>query len=248
MIAAIWSHLLINLDHIHPSGTGAIPGTKPRASCETMFESGAEPAISTAAWSPATGRYCSIMKKTFFAFTLAACFLPVAHADEISDTISEGLKKYEAGEISGAGSSLQYALNLLNEKKAEALLALLPKELDGWKGNDGESNSLGILGGGVTINREYTKGDKRATLSITMDSPLVQQMAGLLANPAFAGQMGMKIRPVGDEKASYNADQGELSLVLNNTILFKVEARGCSEEEILGLARGIDIGKIKGMK
>jgi hypothetical protein len=191
------------------------------------------------------------MKNLFKSAAVAAIItvspLPLM-ADEVADTIADAQTKYKAGELGGAGVSLQYALNLLNEKRAEKLKDLLPKNAGEWKGDEGKSESMGMLGGGFTVSRNFTKGDKEASISLIMESPLIQQMMGLISNPMFAGQMGMKMRDIKGEKASYHSENGELMLVLNNTILIKVEARGNTEADILELARAVDIDGIKKMK
>ena len=192
------------------------------------------------------------MKNLFKAAGIIVSIIAVSQsplkADEVADTISEAQTKYKAGELGGAGVSLQYALNLLNEKRAEKLKTLLPKSAGEWTGDEGKSESMGMLGGGFTVSRNFTKGDNEASVSLIMDSPLIQQMIGVITNPIFAGQMGMKMRDIKGEKASYHSENGELMLVLNNTVLVKVEARGSTEADILELARAVDIDGIKGMK
>jgi hypothetical protein len=189
----------------------------------------------------------NLFKAAGIVAAIATSSLP-AMADEIADTISQAEAKYKAGELAGAGTSLQYALNLLNEKRAEKLMALIPKEAGEWKGDEGRTESMGMLGGGFTLSRNFTKGDKEATVSIIMESPLIQQMLGIISNPIFAGQMGMKMRDIKGEKGSYNSANGELMLVINNTILVKVEASGSPEADILVLARAVDVAGIKGLK
>ncbi len=190
------------------------------------------------------------MKRIFpllLAVALAAPF-SASRADEVEETLTSALSKYKAGEYSSAGSSLQYALNLINEKKAEKLLAVLPEKIGEWQGGEANSNSLGMLGGGVALSRDYRKGDRSAEIQIMIDSPLVQQMVGLLANPMFAGQMGAKLREVEGEKAMLNPKEGEVSLVVNNTILVKVSASGASEEDLMALVRGVDVKTLKALK
>src|SRR5690606_22958292 len=111
----------------------------------------------------------------------------------------------------------------------------------------GETQSLGALGGGSVVSRNYSRNGKNAKVSATMDSPLVQQMMGLLTNPIFAGQAG-RPRKVNGNDASLNKENGELTMVVDNRILLKIEAPDSSEEEILELAKGINLDALRGKK
>ena len=46
------------------------------------------------------------------------------------------------------------------------LSSVLPDEIKGWKGGKVETTSLAALGGGNTIERDYRKDEKKATVSI----------------------------------------------------------------------------------
>ncbi len=172
---------------------------------------------------------------------------PALRADDTEDYIKEGLKAYKDGNYTEATKSLNYALGLINEKKADFALEALPKTIAGWEGDKGETQSLGALGGGNVVSRNYRKEEKRAQISISMDSPLVQQMMGLLTNPIFAGQAG-RPRKVNGHDAIYNKENGELTMVVDNRILIKIEASDSSEEEILSLAKAINLDALRGKK
>ncbi len=191
---------------------------------------------------------CSFLKTFCSVAVFSALPLLSLHADEIEDTISEALAKYKAGELSGSGGSLQYALNLLNEQKSKKVLEFIPASIDGWKGDEGKADSHGMLGGGFSVTRKFTNDKQNAEVTITMDSPIIQQMIGMLSNPMFAGQMGLKMRDIGGEKAMVNPKNGELSLVINSTILVQVKGRELNEEDLLKLAKGLDIDGLKAMK
>ncbi len=188
--------------------------------------------------------------KSFFGlFSIFLIFgSSIASADEVEQAIQEGLEKYKAAEYSGAGQSLQYAINLLNEKKGNQLLGLLPGDVDGWTASEGEMQSLGILGGGITATRDYTKDELAAKITVTVDSPLVQQMLGMLSNPLFAGQLGMKMRKIDGQDALYNPQSGEVSIVLDNRILLKVEGNQVPEADLMALAGHVKLAELKAMK
>jgi len=53
-------------------------------------------------------------------------------ADDIVDTLNEAIKSYESGEYSVAVEDLNYALQLIQQKKSKGLEAYLPEALSGW--------------------------------------------------------------------------------------------------------------------
>ena len=82
------------------------------------------------------------MKITLLLASLLTLSLTSLRADEVEDSIQEALANYKKGSLSEAGSSLQYAAKLIEEKKGAALGQLLPAPLAGWEAGEVESNSL----------------------------------------------------------------------------------------------------------
>ena len=174
---------------------------------------------------------------------------PVAlRADEIEDALNSALKFYKEGKLSEANTGLQTAVNLLNEKRGASLSSVLPDEIKGWKGGKVESASLAALGGGNTIERGYRKDEKKATVSIAADSPLLSQVSSFLSNPALGGLLGIKQKKVGDLTAMIHAKEGLLQMVVNNRFLIQIQGKKLTEEELAELAGGVKVDLLKEMK
>ena len=56
---------------------------------------------------------------------------PLVHADEVEDSIKEGLDAYGAGDYSTAAASLDYAAQLIRQKKGGELESVFPDALEG---------------------------------------------------------------------------------------------------------------------
>jgi hypothetical protein len=152
--------------------------------------------------------------------------------------------------MSEASSSLQYASKLIEEKKGAALGQLLPKAMDGWTAGEVESNSLAVIGGGVAVKRDYTKGDSSISIEIMKDSPMIAQSMMFLSNPAILGASGIKLKKVGDQKGIWNFKDGsgDVTFVVDNRILVKVDGRSIDEATLLAYAGKIEFAKIAAMK
>lgn len=181
------------------------------------------------------------------ALLLFAC--PAAlFADEVSDALDGALKHYQAGKLDEAAASLQNALNLINAKRTTSLSTVLPDEIKGWKGGKVESSSLDKIGGGSTLERDYRKDDKKAVVSIAADSPLLNQVAGFLKNPALGGLLGLKTRQVGDLTAMIQPKEGLLQMAVNDRYLVQIQGKKLTEEELATLAAGVKVEALKAVK
>ena len=180
------------------------------------------------------------------AFTL---FPGMAFADDITTSINEALEYYNNGEYTEAVSSLNYASQLIQQKKGGSLESFLPKPLSGWSAEDASSQAAGAgMFGGVTAQREYRKGDSSVSVTIITDSPMLQGMMVMFSNPMFATQDGGKLEKINKQKAIVKyqpADkEGEIQIMVNSRFLVTVEGRGVTKEEMKQYAGAIDYDKL----
>lgn len=197
------------------------------------------------------------MKHFILALGLTLAAAPVL-ADDITDAVQEGLDAYKANNLGKAASQWEYAAQLVRQNKAKKVTELLPKPLEGWKANDADSSSAGaaMFGGGINVSREYyvedadgNQGDRSVTVELTMDSPLLQSMIGMLANPQFAAMSGGKITKINGVQAIQEGGGDEntkLSMVINNTVLVTVD--GQPEQDVMAYAKAIDLKAIADLK
>ena len=188
------------------------------------------------------------------AFFILMAFSVSGYADDIEDSIKEALQYYGDGEYKDTLESLNYASQLLQQKKGEGLESFLPKPLKGWTGQKSTSQAAGasMFGGGVTAQRKYTKGSSSITVEIITDSPLMQGMMMMFSNPMFAAADGGKLERIGRQKAvvKFNPDnkQGEIKMVVANRFLVLIEGDEITKEILKGYANAIDYKKLKALE
>lgn len=192
------------------------------------------------------------VKQWVLSLALALAAAPMAvWADDVENSIKEGLESYKDGEFKDAVESLNYASQLIQQMKGQNLESLLPAPLAGWKAEDSKSASAGsaMFGGGVSAERTYLKGRSRVGITIITDSPMMQGMMMMFSNPMFATSDGGKLTKIKREKAivKYNAadKSGEIQVVVDNRILVTIDGSDVSEDTLMDFAKAVDFKKLE---
>ena len=190
------------------------------------------------------------MKKTLTYISLATLLLSTTiSADDITDTMEDAMTAYKKGDYVQAKEDLTYVMELLKQKKGETIQGFLPDALDGWTAEKAKSENAGsgMLGGGSTTSRTYTKDKSKIVISVVTDSPLLQGLGSLLGNPMF--NSGGKLKRINREKATikYNDKQqsGDVTLMLDKRFLVTVKGSKVTEDELVEYTKAIDFKKIK---
>lgn len=180
----------------------------------------------------------------FFGFAAAAM------ADDVEDYINEALQFYKDGQFSEAVSSLNFAEQLIQQKKSSGLEAFLPGPLAGWEAEAATSQAANsaMMGGGISAERNYNKGDSSVHINIVADSPMLQGVMMMLSNPMFAASDGGKMERIGKQKAIVkfdpNTKEGEIQIVVANRFMVTVEGNGVTDAELKEYAKAIDYDKM----
>lgn len=186
-------------------------------------------------------------------FLILMAFSATGYADDIKDSIKEALQYYENGEYKDAVESLNYASQLIQQKKGKELESFLPEPLSGWTAQEVRSQAGGaaMFGGGVTAERKYNKGSNSITIKIITDSPLMQSMMMMFSNPMLATSDGGKLERIGRQKAivkfNPSSKQGDIKIVVANRFLVLIEGRATTQEDLKGYAKAIDYKKLQSL-
>ena len=157
------------------------------------------------------------------------------------EAIEQAKKAVDADKPGAAIAALQAAIKDLQKKQRAAILANLPRP-EGWQledspeGDGSNDAAIGILGGHSTVTRHYRNGDKMVTVEVTANSPLMQMMTMLFANPAMIEAEGGELVKYGAHKAvlKKSGDRGqELTLLMHDAHLVKVTSEGLTGDELL---------------
>ena len=177
-------------------------------------------------------------------------FSATSYADDVTDYIKEALQYYKDGQYSDAVDSLNFAEQLIQQKKSSGLEAFLPGPLKGWTAEAATSQaaSSAMLGGGITAERSYNKGDSSIEIQIMADSPMLQGVLMMMSNPMFAMSDGGKVERIGKQKAiikfNPNTKKGDVQIVVANRFLVSIEGKGITNKNLKDYAKAIDYDKM----
>jgi hypothetical protein len=166
--------------------------------------------------------------------------------DDVLTTIEEAVKQYKAGDFAGAASNLDYASQLVRQKKSEHMKDLLPEPLAGWQAQPASAQTLGtaVFGGGVTVSRDYSRGESRVSIEIVSDSPVLQSVLMMINNPMFAGASGGTLKMIKGQRGIVKYDakglNGEINIVVANRFMVTVKGEKLEEQTLLDYAQAID--------
>lgn len=172
-------------------------------------------------------------------------------ADEVTDSITQGLDQYKKGSYSEAMTSLNFAAQKIAQIKADTLKDLIPRPLSGWTADEVVSQAAGtaMFGGGLSAEGRYRKGESGdVTVKIVTDSPLLQSVMMLISNPMFATSSGGKLEKINKQTAivKYDAQakQGDINVVVAGKVLVTVEGNEVSQDDLMAYAKAVDYDKI----
>ena len=180
------------------------------------------------------------------AIALVLSFGAVGHADDVTDAIDEAMEYYKKGDFTQAAGNLDYAAQLVRQKKGGQLENVLPEALPGWTADDASSQAYGaaMMGGGVTAERRFTKGDSSITVNLSADSPMLQGMVMMMSNPMFATSDGGKLEKIAGQRAivKYTPSDrsGNVNIVYGNRYLITVEGGNVEKNDLKAYAEAVN--------
>lgn len=170
-------------------------------------------------------------------------------ADDVTDSINEALTRYNSGEYTEAINSLNYAEQLITQKKGEALTEVFPEPMAGWEAE--EVTSSAVFGGGISAERRYTRDESSVSISLVSDSPMLQGVMMMFTNPMFATSDGGKLETINGQKAIVKYDNkykgGEIQVVVNNRFLITVNGSEVKKEDMTAYLGKMDFSKLSSL-
>jgi len=175
------------------------------------------------------------MKQIAILITLIiAVSTTLVHADEVTDQIAEALKAYDKKDYSTATTALGAASTMIRQKRAEDIGKLFPEPLPGWSAGELETSQAGamMLGGGISTTRKYTKNRMQVKVSVMTDSPMLQAMSMMFANPQFAGR-NAKLIVINGRKVIVNSKKNSYQTMIAGRILVSADGKRKTAPELV---------------
>ena len=189
--------------------------------------------------------FCCLTFVVLLSFSLPA--MSKAGEDPVMKTIDEAVQHYRDGQFTAAVTSLDYASQMIRQKKGEVLEKLLPEPLAGWSAEHADSKAMGaaMFGGATTAERRYIKNDSSISIKFSTDSPMMQSMLMMFSNPIFAASAG-KIELINGQKAivDFKETSGNMNIVIGNNILITIEGNNIKRDDLMAYAGKIDMAKL----
>ncbi|PWR24599.1 exosortase-associated EpsI family protein [Zavarzinia aquatilis] len=173
----------------------------------------------------------------------------MALADEISDGLALSADLYAKGDLAGALKELGFATAAIQAKMNESYGSTFPEPPAGWTADEVDAQSMAIMGMGQNVSRTYTNANGNSVkLSLTADSPMLQSMGMIFANPMMAAQAGFQRIRVGREEAMLKDDksgQVQILLTVGSRLLLQAEGSGASVDEVKALFSAWKVDEVK---
>ena len=169
-----------------------------------------------------------------------------AAEDEVLSIIEQAVSQYRSGDLSGSASNLDYASQLIRQKKSEAMKELLPEPLADWNAEPATAQAMGtaVFGGGVSVSRTYTRGNSSITIDIVSDSPVLQSLIMMLNNPMIAGASGGKLEKINNQRAivqfNSTSGDGEVNIVVDNRFMVTMKGQQVKRDDLVAYAGKIN--------
>lgn len=170
--------------------------------------------------------------------SLLAAAAPVA-ADEFTEALDAAREAYEAGDVGGAASELEYATSLLGSMKAEALARFLPEPPAGWtrdatssEEQQGAAAAMAMFGGGTTASATYGKDGSDVTITLVADSPMATGLGAMLGGLANMGGSG---KPLRIQRTQFAMNGEELQGVVDDKVMVSVTGSASIEDKTMFL-------------
>jgi hypothetical protein len=162
---------------------------------------------------------------------LLLLFALPAHADDVTDKINQGLAAYSKQDYTTAATALDAASALVRTRASEMWKAFLPGAPPGWTVESTEVGA-GTLGMGNSASRKYAQDAQSVTITLTTDSPVMQGLAAVLANPMIAAATGKSVM-VGGRRFNYvQTDNSFVTLIADRVLLRVKGSDGISEDAL----------------
>ena len=171
---------------------------------------------------------------------------------EFNKHVASARTAYAAGNLEGSRFAMQQALQELDVALSKEVLKMLPQKLESLSANASADNVTGASGfAGMFIHREYAAGDKKASVEVISNSPLIASVNAILSLPFAGAASGQKVVRIAGYKALVQKDDEagktfSLQLPLNSSLL-TLRLENGTEDEVVRYAGTLPVAELAKM-
>jgi hypothetical protein len=193
--------------------------------------------------------------KKLLTLTILIIAATVAKAQDFKTNISTAKASYSSGKLEDAHFALQQSLQELDITIGKEVLKLLPPKLDVLAADTKDDNvTANISFVGATIHRSYSAADKKATIEIVNNSPLLGTLNAFLTSPLLAGLgsngntkvvkiQGYKSRLTKEDNGASDKPSYRLEIPFSNALV-TMNVNNTNENEMIAFANTLPLEKI----
>ncbi len=145
--------------------------------------------------------------------------------------MNEGLAAYARKDYATAIAAFDAATALLRQARSEIWKQYLPAAPAGWTAEDPDAGA-GALGMGSSASRKYVRDGDSVEISLMTDSPIMQGLAAVIANPMIAAAAGKTV-VIGGRRMNYIRDDNSFITMVADRVLVRVQGSGGVSEDTL---------------
>lgn len=181
------------------------------------------------------------MKLFLAIISFASVMATASLADEVTEVVGDAMEAYADGDIKGAMSDLEFAVQLLSQMASAGLERYLPELQDGWEMElDRDSGAaMAMFGGGTFAKGIYTNDDgARFEIEIMAGGIMVSSMGALFGSTAMLASKGKLIRI---QRQKFSVGDGEITGMVGDKVLIQITSSDVDEEVLLSHLKSIDL-------
>ncbi len=194
------------------------------------------------------------MKKSISLILFLAASVATA-AQDFNKNIVDARTSYASGKLQDSRFAMEQMLRDLDLAIGKEILKVLPAKMATLAAEENGDNVTGSGGGaGLFVQRNYGSDERRASIEIINNSPLINSLNAILSMPVLGGMMrdeNQKTVKIQGYKSvlnkQVNTDTGktnyELQIPMNNTLV-TLKMADSNEGEITAAANTLPLSKI----
>ena len=176
-------------------------------------------------------------------------------AQDFDKNIADARTSYSSGKLQDSRFAMEQLLRDLDMAIGKEILKVLPAKLATLAAEENGDNVTGSGGGaGLFVQRNYGSDERRGSIEIINNSPLINSLNAILSMPVLGGMMrdeNQKTVKIQGYKSllnkQVNTDTGktnyELQIPMNNTLV-TLKMADSNEGEITAAANTLPLSKI----
>jgi hypothetical protein len=176
-------------------------------------------------------------------------------AQDFDKNIADARSSYTSGKLQDSRFAMEQMLRDLDMAIGKEILKVLPVKIANLAAEENGDNLSGTgAGAGLFVQRSYGSDERRGSVEIINNSPLINSLNAILSMPVLGGMMrdeNQKVVKIQGYKSllnkQVNTDTGktnyELQIPMNNTLV-TVKIADSNEGEITAAANTLPLSKI----